>query len=76
MAAKLSRLTLKVAIRLHLVVESCTICSSNSRPPVRKLLVTLSYSYSLHLMMFLKCFHMYKNRYFDTFCVQNTSRDF
>jgi len=28
MAAKLSRLTHKIAIQLHLVAESCTICSS------------------------------------------------
>jgi hypothetical protein len=39
MATKLTRLTHKIAIRLHLVAESCTICSSRSRRPVRKLLV-------------------------------------
>jgi hypothetical protein len=44
MAAKLSRLTHKIAIQLHLVAESCTICSSRSRRPVRKLLDTPSYS--------------------------------
>jgi hypothetical protein len=43
-AAKLIRLTQKIAIRLHLVAESCTICSSRSRRPVRKLLDTLSYA--------------------------------
>jgi hypothetical protein len=43
MAAKLTRLTYKIAIQLHLVAESCTICSSLSRRPVRKLLDTLSY---------------------------------
>jgi len=43
MAAKLTRLTHKIAIKLHLVAESCTICSSRSRQPVRKLLVTPSY---------------------------------
>jgi hypothetical protein len=43
MAAKLTRLTHKIAIQLHLVAESCTICSSRSRRPVRKLLDTLSY---------------------------------
>jgi hypothetical protein len=42
MAAKLTRLTHKTAIQLHLVAESCTICSSRSRRPVRKLLVTPS----------------------------------
>jgi hypothetical protein len=40
MAAKLTRLTHKVAIQLHLVAESCTICSSRSRRPVQKLLHT------------------------------------
>jgi hypothetical protein len=39
MAAKLTRLTHKIAIQLHLVAESCTIYSSRSRRPVRKLLV-------------------------------------
>jgi hypothetical protein len=43
MAAKLTRLTHKIAIQLHLVVENCTICSSRSRRPVRKLLDTPSY---------------------------------
>jgi hypothetical protein len=42
MAAKLTRMTHKVAIQLHLVAESCTICSSRSRRPVRKLLNTPS----------------------------------
>jgi len=31
MIAKLTRLTHKIAIQLHLVAESCTICSSRSR---------------------------------------------
>jgi hypothetical protein len=43
MAAKLTRLTHKIAIKLHLVAESCTICSSRSRWPVRKRLHTPSY---------------------------------
>jgi len=42
MAAKLIRLTHKIAIQLHLVAESCTICSLLSRRPVRKLLDTTS----------------------------------
>jgi hypothetical protein len=42
MAGKLTRLTHKIAIQLHLVTESCTICSSRSRWPVRKLLDTHS----------------------------------
>jgi hypothetical protein len=45
MAAKLTRLTHKIAIQLHLVAESFTICSSRSRRPVRKLLDTPSYTY-------------------------------
>jgi hypothetical protein len=43
MAAKLTRLTHKIAIKLHLVVESYIICSSRFRRPVRKLLDTPSY---------------------------------
>jgi hypothetical protein len=38
MTAKLTRLAHRIAIQLHLVAESCTICSSRSRRPVRKLL--------------------------------------
>jgi hypothetical protein len=37
MAAKLTRLTHKTVIQLHLVTGSCTIWSSRSRRPVRKL---------------------------------------
>jgi hypothetical protein len=44
MAAKLIRLTHKIAIQLHLVAESCTICGSCSRRPVRKLLDTPSHA--------------------------------
>jgi len=43
MAAKLTRLTHKIAILLHLVAESWTICSSHSRQSVQKLLDTLLY---------------------------------
>jgi hypothetical protein len=43
MAAKLTRLTHKIATQLHLVVQSSTICSSRSRRTVRKLLDALSY---------------------------------
>jgi hypothetical protein len=43
MAAKLTRLTHKIEIQIHIVAESCTICSSRSRRPVRKLLDKLSY---------------------------------
>jgi hypothetical protein len=45
MEAKLIRLTHKIAIQVHLVAESCTICSSRSRRPVRKLFNTPSYVY-------------------------------
>jgi len=44
MGAKLTRLAHKTAIQLHLVAESCTICSTRSRRPVRKFLDTLSCS--------------------------------
>jgi hypothetical protein len=37
-------LTHKIAIQLHLVAESCTICGSRSRRSVRKFLDTLSYN--------------------------------
>jgi hypothetical protein len=47
MDAKLTRLAHKIAIHLHLVVDSCTICSSRSRQPVWKLLVTSSYIYDV-----------------------------
>jgi len=43
MVAKLTRPTHKIAIQLHFVAESCTICRSRSRRPVRKLLDTSSY---------------------------------
>jgi hypothetical protein len=43
MVAKLNRLTHKIAVQLHLVGESCTICSSRSKRPVRKLLDTHLY---------------------------------
>jgi len=44
MVAKLTRMTHKIAIQLYLVAESCTICISRSRRPVRKLLDTPSYT--------------------------------
>jgi hypothetical protein len=42
MATRLTRLTHKIAIQLHLVAERCTIRSSRSRRPVRKVLDTPS----------------------------------
>jgi hypothetical protein len=53
MAAKLTRLTYKIAIQLHLVVESCTICSSCARRPVRELLDTLSYIAYICMCVFI-----------------------
>jgi hypothetical protein len=41
--AKLTGITHKIAIQLHLVAESCIIYSPCSRKPVRKLLYTPSY---------------------------------
>jgi len=43
MEAKLTRLTHKIAMKLHLVAESFTICSFRSRRQLRKLLDTPSY---------------------------------
>jgi hypothetical protein len=43
MKAKFTRLTHEIALQLHLVAQSCTICSSRSRRPVQKLLDTPSY---------------------------------
>jgi len=54
MATKRTRLIHKIVIQLQLVAESCTICSSRSRWPVRELMDTPSsgvackvWSYSL-----------------------------
>jgi hypothetical protein len=54
MAAKLIRLTHKIAIQLHVVAESCIICSSRSKWPVQKLLDIPSLSYSLSRIIFEK----------------------
>jgi hypothetical protein len=48
MASKLTRLIYKIAIQLHLVAENCTICSSRSRRPVRKLWLQLRISALTH----------------------------
>jgi len=42
-ATKPTKLSHRIAIQLHLVEGSCTICSSRSRRPVRKLLDTPSF---------------------------------
>jgi len=49
MAAKLSRLTHKIVIKLHLVAGSCTIYSSRFRRPVRKCSDTPWYSANINL---------------------------
>jgi len=43
MVEKITRLTHKIAMQLHLVSENWTICSSRYRQLVRKFLDTLSY---------------------------------
>jgi hypothetical protein len=53
MAAKLTRLTHKIAIQLHLVAESCTVCISRSRRSVPKLLDTPSYIHDLQYIRFV-----------------------
>jgi hypothetical protein len=56
MAAKLTRLTHKIAIQLYPVAESYTICSSRSRRQVRKLL-------DLHLVcLFVRWGLLFRNR--------------
>jgi len=42
MAVKVNRLAHKIAIQLHLVTESSTVCCPRSWRPVRKLLDTTS----------------------------------
>jgi hypothetical protein len=66
MAAKLTRLTHKIAIQLHLVAESCTICSSRSRWLVRKLLDTPSYFTKLPGNLILQ----FRLRYFRLFLIR------
>jgi len=44
MAVKLTRLTHKITIQLHLIAESYTLCSSRSTRPVRKLSDTPLYA--------------------------------
>jgi hypothetical protein len=63
MAAKLTRLTHKIAIQLCLVAENCTICSSRSRRPVRKLLDIPSY------MAFCMTWPWHLNPYISTLSI-------
>jgi hypothetical protein len=53
MAAKLTRLTHKIATKLHLLADSRTIVSSLSRRTVRKLLDTFSYSFMIRFNVIL-----------------------
>jgi hypothetical protein len=48
-------LTHKIVIQLHVVAESCTICSSRSGRPVRKLLYTPSYTWLNADLLRWKC---------------------
>jgi hypothetical protein len=50
MAAKLTRLTHKIAIQLHLVADTCTICNFPSRRPVRLLLDKLFYIFYISVI--------------------------
>jgi hypothetical protein len=61
MATKLTRLTQKVAIQLHLVAESVTICSSRSRRPVLKLLDTPSYVVTYQYIYIYIYIYIYQN---------------
>jgi hypothetical protein len=58
MAAKVTRLTRRIAIQLHLVAESYTICGSRSRRPFRKLLDTPSYCNTVHLPTSLEVYRV------------------
>jgi hypothetical protein len=58
MAAKVTKLTHKIATQLHLVAESCTICSSRSRRPVRKLLDTTTYMYIFRFRIWSRKFEI------------------
>jgi hypothetical protein len=55
MTVKLTRLTHKIRIILHLVAESCKICSSRSSRTVRELLDTPSHLYTGNICCSLSC---------------------
>jgi hypothetical protein len=57
MAAKLTRLTQKIAIQLRLVAQSCTICSSRCRRPVWKLLWLHLRTHLIRRVCQLECFN-------------------
>jgi hypothetical protein len=54
MAGKLTRITHRIVLGLQLVADSCTICSSRSRRPVRKLWI--------HPQTLLESIWVYENR--------------
>jgi hypothetical protein len=68
MAAKLTRLTHKIAIQLHLVAESYTTCSSRSRRPVRKLLDTPKYIIEIHRLNENNTELHFHKKYFNLNC--------
>jgi hypothetical protein len=59
MAAKLTRQTHKIAIQLHLVVESSITYSSRSRRPVLKFLDTPSYTGTQYSLIPMKTINPY-----------------
>jgi hypothetical protein len=70
MAAKLTRLAHKIAIQLHLVAESCIICSSRSRRAVLELLDTPSYVLMDNLSRtILYLSNSWMRAYLSDFCV-------
>jgi hypothetical protein len=71
--AKRTRLTHKIAIQLHLVTESCTICSSRSRRPVWKLLDTRSYTHT-HIHTGRPGFNSRQGQWLDFFLFAIASR--
>jgi len=64
MAAKLTISTHKIEIQLRLVPKNCTICSSRSRRPVRKLLDTPSYYYYYCCCCCCCCYYYYYYYYY------------
>jgi hypothetical protein len=62
MVAKVTRLTHKIAIQLQLVAESCTICNSHSKRPVREFLDTPSYYLPIHAKVRVVTSFMFSNQ--------------
>jgi hypothetical protein len=73
MAAKLTRLTHKVVIQLHLVAESYTSCSSRSRQPVQKLSDTPSYIITTTTFTIPPINSIIKFKKMDTGCYWNST---